>query len=429
MIINLQKKTLVLIILICSAAVTFAQQDESQVQVVYPETPNLYAEADNATIKLISNVDDLVAKKQYATAFNTLGADNDNPFIIAKKIDFCIENFVGTNMYQSFTFKDLSQDETLDSARDSHETLPEIAYDPVKIVTDYETKNGDSGILDKALGDYYMSCYRYFGENWLIPEKDIFDKASNYYQSALTKNYFDVQSLKDFALCLLHLEKYQDAENILNKELQYTQDSDAHYYLAIACIYQNNYDQGAAEGEKAIALYDSDPNIKPEVINTYKADAYLLCADAALYAEKFDKAIDYTNKVLEYVKGDYRAYDEFISIYLAEKDFTNASLYADKLFAIAPESPSATQMVFKKYYGTANDELEKFFTRNIQTYNDNPSVLGNLYYHLAYLYYSEQKKDESVNAAHLCRDNYTKSQEYEGNTKDAVDSLISACEQ
>ena len=56
MIINLQKKTLVLIILICSAAVTFAQQDESQVQVVYPETPNLYAEADNATIKLISNI-------------------------------------------------------------------------------------------------------------------------------------------------------------------------------------------------------------------------------------------------------------------------------------------------------------------------------------------------------------------------------------
>lgn len=423
------RNSICLAALLMAGTSLFAQTDDPEVQQTFPETPDLYADADTATKQTISSVNDLIEKKQYKTAFDTLGTDNSNPFILAKKIELYNYYFAKSTIYQTAAFKDLEEGEFLELIRMSDDdTLVEVEFKPIDLVEQYESANGDCAILDKVLGDYYVGLLMNFPDCSPLSNSDIYMQGANYYNLAIKQNCFDVKSLHSYGICCLHTGDYENAKDSFTKELQYTKSADAHYYLSYAYLNLNDFTSAAAEGEKAVSLYDTDSSIRPENIPTYKADAYLMCADAMLYAKNYDSAINYTNKILEVSDGDYRAYDEFIAIYIASQDFKNAAFYSDKLFSVAPDNPAATQMVFKHYLNSYNDELESFVLRNITTYADKPSVLGNLYYHLAYLYYTEKRKDESIAAANLCKDNFVKSNEYEGDTKDAVDEMISTCQ-
>ena len=386
---------------------------------VFAEEPNPYASADETTKTILNETDDLINQKKYESAFNHLGTENENEYLIAKKIEICDEYFASSLMHQMFGFKDLAENETLDDVRKNTTELTTIAFDPVKIVTDYETKNGPSAILEKALGDYYSSVYKCYNGNWLMSDDEIIATSCKYYQLAYDKDCYDIISLNNFGYICLEQKQYDKVIDVFQKLLTYSESANIRYNLAIAYMSIGDYKNGLIHANKAAEGYADNED--------YRTDAYLLCADALLYDNNAEEAEVYTKKVLEYDADNYLAFDELIIIYLTEKKYDDAATYADKLFALAPSNPTATQMVFKRYFTQSKEELEKFFIRNLETYKGQPAVVGNLHYYLAYFYYGTENKDKAVETANLAKSDFIDAGTYTDNTKEAVDSLIAEC--
>nr|MCR5612310.1 hypothetical protein [Treponema sp.] len=93
------KKLLLLLVLLLSAATLSAK--------------NVYDGADEATKKLLAEVDACIYQKKYATAFSKL-SEQDNEYVIAKRVDVAINYFVQSMMHQMFAFKDLDEDDDLE---------------------------------------------------------------------------------------------------------------------------------------------------------------------------------------------------------------------------------------------------------------------------------------------------------------------------
>jgi len=384
---------------------------------LFAEDLNPYKSADNETKTLLDDTDKLIENKQYKSAFERLPTENKNEYIIAKKIEICDNYFATTLMHQTFAFKDLEKDETLDSVRSSNFSGNMVDFDPVKIVADFETKNGASAILEKSLGDYYMSVYTNYEGNWLLEDKEVINNCYNNYLLSYNKDCYDTTSLANFGYMCLATKDFTKAIEVLNKELTYKEDPNIHYNLALALINTGDNKQAAPEAQKAALSYKN---------LDYKIDAYLLCAEAFSNENSFDEALKQVDTVLAYSENDYRAYDEYVSIYLKNNNFEKAGEYADKLFALAPEKPAATQMVFSRYFTVADDELEKFFVRNLETYKDKPAVLGNLNYHFAYFYFAKKNKDKAVLYGQQAKQNFIDAELYQDETKQAIDEMLEA---
>lgn len=378
----------------------------------FAEIPDPYAPADDATKKILTEVDDLITQKKYESAFNQLGQVNDNEYLLAKKISLCINYFVSRIMHQEFAFKDLAENESLNDARSNNAAIQTIPFNPVATVGEFEKQKGPSAILEKTLGDYYASVYNHYSGNWLSSDEEILTNCEKYYQMAYEKDCYDLLSLDNYGLASIQLKHFDNAIEAFQKELTFTDTADIHYNLALAYI-------NIADNKNAFAQASDD----------YRTDAYLLCADALTYDNNTEEAENYVNKILSYSENNYRAFDELIFINLTAQKLDAAALYADKLFALAPESPAATQMVFRRYYSENKEELEKFFKRNLETYKDKPAVLGNLYYHLAYYYLSVDKKEDAITNANLAKTNYIAAEQYTDNTNDAIDQLLNQCTQ
>lgn len=306
------------------------------------DIPDPYAPADAATKQILDETNALISDEKYESAFNHLSKDNTNEYIIAKKIEICDNYFASSIMHQMFGFKDLEAGENLNDIRKNGGSFNSIVFDPVAIVTDYEAKNNTSAILEKSLGDYYMSVYNHYQGNWNENDQDVLAHCIQYYDLAYGKNCYTVQSLDDFSYACLLTKDYSKAAELLEKELNYQSDPNIHYNLAITYINMSNTEKAASEAEQAALGYDTNLD--------YKIDAYLLCADCMLAGNNVDKAKQYAEMAASFSENDYRIFDEYLEIYLVAKDYDNASKYADKLFAVAPENPSATQMIFKRYY-------------------------------------------------------------------------------
>lgn len=409
------KQFIIFCLFLITASPFFAQENPQQ----SAEEPNPFASADEKTKTILAETDNLIKQKKYETAFHHLGEKNENEYLIAKKIQICDDYFASSTMHQSFGFKDLAENETLNDARSNIENVPTIDFNPVKIVTDYETQNGTSAILEKSLGDYYVSVYNHYSGSWLSPDEEIVADSYKYYQLAYDKDCYDVDSLSNFGYACLQEKQYSKAIEVFQKLIAYADSANSRYNLAIAYMNISDYKNALVQANKAAEAYNDNPD--------YKTDAYLLCADALTYDNNTDEAEAYAKRVFEYSADNYLAVDELIFINLTAKKYDEAATYADKLFSLAPNSPGATQMIFRRYYANNKDELEKFFIRNLATYQGQPAVLGNLYYYLAYFYYGTNNKDKSVENANLAKNNFIDAGLYADNTKEAVDSLITEC--
>jgi predicted Zn-dependent protease len=113
------------------------------------------------------------------------------------------------------------------------------------------------------------------------------------------------------------------------------------------------------------------------------------------------------------------------SDYLAQGKVAMADQNLDRLFALAPDNPSASQMVMKVYlYYKHPDALISFFQRNLSAYSDQPEALGNLDYHFGLQYESMGDEKDALAAARDAKTNFTKANAYSKDVSQAVEALI-----
>ncbi|NLC93967.1 MAG: hypothetical protein GX677_11070, partial [Treponema sp.] len=133
---------------------------------------DIYFDADQNTKILITNTDQLIKDRRYESAFNNLGKIDTNEYIIAKKVEICLNYFVQSIKHQMFAFKDLQNNEDIYKLRGEKGTYNIIVYDPVKVIQTFD-KNESSAILNKALGDYYYEINLRYKGRWIISDEEV----------------------------------------------------------------------------------------------------------------------------------------------------------------------------------------------------------------------------------------------------------------
>jgi len=379
---------------------------------------DLYSSADKETREIINKADKLVEEKKYETAFHYLSEKNSNEYIIAKKTDICLNYFVQSMMHQMFALKDLNRNEEIDQLRGSKGTYTLIKYDPVSIIQEYEARTKKSyPILNKALGDYYYEVNLRYNGRWIVSDSEIKELAVKNYDLAYTNNCFTSISLANYAELLLYQGNYQKSIELYEQALKQNNELiNAHYNLAIAYLNTKNYKLAIEEAEIANRIYDK--NIQ------YKMDALLLCSDISFLDNQPLKAIGYLEQGLKYTEQDYRFFKKLNKICLSIGDTQKANINADKLFALFPTNPAATQIVMDNYLSTdKSDELILFFNRNIEKFSNKNEILGNLYFHFAY-FYNSIDKEAVLKYAKLSREEFQKAGKYTSEIQNAIEQLI-----
>lgn len=379
---------------------------------------NLYSGADSSTQLKLKKSDELILNKKYESAFNSLGQDNSNEYIIAKKTEICLNYFVQSLMHQMFAFKDISQNEDLYQLRNDKGTFNMIKFDPVKIINDYDKKN-KIPILNKALGDYYYDINLRYNGRWIISDDEVQKNSIKYYQLAYNSNCFTAESLANFGeICLSQgnnnqsIELYSKAIQLNNSQTNY------HYNLAIAYKNIGNYELSLKEAEIAFIGYSN--NVE------YQIDSLLVCADSSFLNKQVQESIKYLIKGIQISNNDYRLYKKLNELYLSINDIKNANINADKLFSMFPTNPGATQIILQNYLNANKQkELIDFYNRNIKIYQNQYEVLGNLYFHFASFYYNENNHELAANYAEKSRDNFIKADMYSDELKNEINKLIS----
>lgn len=383
---------------------------------MYSET-DLYSGAPKATRTKIENANKLVKERKYQSAFTSLGKEDLNEYLIAKKTELCLNYFAQSIMHQMFAFKDLNKNEDLYELRNSKGNFQMEMFDPVKIISEFDPNN-KIPILNKTLGDYYFDINLRYNSRWLISDNEVQQSAMKYYQLALEHNCFTSQSLANFAETCLYQGDYEKSVELYTRALKIDKTNpNWHYNLAIAYLNTGKFESAIKEGEIAYKGYA--PNIG------YQIDCLLLCADCSASIKKEAGAIEYLQTALQLSTDDYRIYKRLNAFYLALGDTKNAAHNADVLFSMFPTNPAASQIILDNYkHAKKNTELVDFFNRNILKFQGQFEALGNLYFHLAYYYFQENNQVLTTTNAKKAEENFIQANAYTDEVKNAITQFL-----
>lgn len=352
---------------------------------------NPYQSADKQTKEILNNVDKLIEERKYETAFHTLPVDTNNEYLLAKKIDICINYFAQSFGHQMFAFKDLEENESLSSVRTGDGSFNMSMFDPVKQVQSFEGRNGKKAILNYELGLYYSSVYECYEGRWFTSDEEVLTKVVTLLENALNQNSYDGWSLSELALSYFRLGDLDNAYKIYRKKLELKEDfsvSDDYNFGAV-CYYSKKLDEAITFLEKSITGYEGEPD--------FQFDAYYLCSNICLMTEQFVKAEKYLIECKNIYTDDYRVNINYVTLYALQKDKTKTLEKSKEFFAQNPENPTSPQMIMQEYFNASVQEwLPDFYESIIPVYKENIKISQNIFFHYAAaLSYLGEKKEAS----------------------------------
>lgn len=362
---------------------------------------NAYGTADEQTLELLNQVDELINQKQYATAFGKL-SDEDNEYHIAKRIEIAINYFVQSIMHQMFCFKNLEENESLYEIRKNPQGNYNLTmYNPETVIQEFEEKHGERPILDYALGLYYCDITRRYPGTWLISDDELYQKGRDYLARACEKDCWDGWSLSELAWCYLRTKEYDNAVKIYSQKFnsdEYFSEDDEYNY-GLACYYTNQYETAEEMFKKSAQAYKEEDN------EDYLYDAYYLLLELYLVMGRHSDAQEYLDLCHSISTQDYRVERYAVILYAMTKNKEKLLEYSDKLFAFGPEKPSVSQMIAKEYFNYEVEEwLPEFFEMELAKPDNTTGTIQNLYFHYASSLSNMEKTDLAAQTAQKAKE-------------------------
>lgn len=273
---------------------------------------DIYKDAPESVKERIAKADELISKKQYASANGALGVD-DNEYIIYKRTEIYTQYFVQSLMHQMFVLKDLEKNEDLMELRQNLTgDYPMIMYNVEEVIENFQDENGKKPILYLALGNYYYDVANRYGDQWLITLDELINNAKVNYKKAETAGFYDTYSLFNMGSMEISESKWPEAEAHYAKLVTMEEDNPSAWYnLALTYMYQGKYADASEPCRKAIAC-EKNP--------AWMVDEYVLLSDSYVYSGNTDEAIKALTEGKKKCKDDSSIPVELGKIYYSYND-------------------------------------------------------------------------------------------------------------
>ncbi len=397
------KKNFIITILFCFTVCLFSK--------------DIYDGADKETQNLLKEIDSLIEKEQYQSAFYKTSEKNE--YLLTKRVEISTQYFAHSIMHQLFAFKDLKDGETLYQVRTSDGDFQMSMADPVKAIENFEKEHGEKPILKWALGLYYQDVIDRYYDKWLISVDELREKVFLNFKMALDAGCYDEYSLSVLATSYYNKRDLESAVNIYQKkakEFEFTATDNFHYGIILWML--NDGKKGIEYVKKSVEGYKNQPE--------YQSDAYIVVARIAMTISDFKTSEKYLNECKKNYPKDYRVAQYRIALYAHQNNKSKAIASAMELYSYAPGNPTVCQMVMEQCENAGKTEFAlEFFKEAIKKYADDDKACENLYFHYAYQYYNMDMPDEAKQMALKAREYFIKNGDLTSEISELLDNLIS----
>lgn len=379
---------------------------------------NPYSKADKKTKEVLKKCDDLIEAKKYESAFNSLNSGIEDEYIIAKKIEVCTNYFSQSIMHQMFCLSDLEEGQTLYDVRTGDGSFNMIMTDPVEMVEEYVSEKGEKPILNYALGIYYSSVLNCYGSNWLITTDEIIQNMINYYQKALDQKCYTSYSLSELAVSYIRSGDYDKGNQIYErkKALKEKFTFEDTYNYGYVCFLKQDYEKALPLLLQSVKDYSDNPD--------YLFDAYYVLSALYINTSKYEDCEKVLQNCISIYENDYRIYNRQIILYAIQKDKSKILTASQKLFSMAPQNPSAPQMIMQNYFDYGVQEwLIEFFTETELMYKDDLKATQNLYFHHAASLNYLDRKEEAKEMAQIAKKYFIQDNSLTDQISEQLDSI------
>ena len=226
---------------------------------------DVYSGANDVTKATLAKVDALIEQEQYQSAFAAASGEGEEEYLLAKRIEIATNYFAQSIMHQMFAFKNLEEGQTLYDVRTGTGDFSLMMFDPVIAVA----KNGETPILDYALGAYYADVRGRYGDQWLITVDELYKKEEENFRKAYDAGVYDAYSLSELGLAYAYFGDNDSAISIyVAKEKEYELTGNDDYNYGFCFLRTGQSEKGAFYLANSIPKYADNPQ--------YQYDSYSL---------------------------------------------------------------------------------------------------------------------------------------------------------
>ena len=219
-----------------------------------------YGAASAPSRAAIDSAAALMKEGKWKSAFGALDAidpANADPYVLAMKIEICIQGYIQTSMHQAFSLVDLAPGQSLEELRAGASQYQLFEFDPMSASEAMKSAGlALPPILYSALGDYFYDVQTLFSGQWYAQDEEICAISLEYYNDAAAGGVSGLQSLMRRGELYLRFGQNADAEALIRQALALDpSNADAHMSLAVALAQSEKTTEAFAEIEVALASY------------------------------------------------------------------------------------------------------------------------------------------------------------------------------
>ena len=360
--------------------------------------------ACNSKQKVLSQVDDLLKQKKYLSAYSLLEkADPNNRDIdlVLAKVQIALDDYHTTYLLQSFTFKDISPDQSIEDLRDQPATGSVFALSPEVLMNALsENHHGNSRLLE-AQGDYQFLYYLNYDR--LRKDKGLFRlrQAQSFYYQALSRQAADPRIFYRMGRVLIVLEEYSEAvRNLSEAVARGMQTGDGYYYLALAQSNSMEFSHCVENGQKALSLYTRSED---------KVSAARLMAQAYMAMGDEKSAVKYFELVSQLRPRNYANLKALLRLNLSHKAMDKSLALAKTMLATQPKDRAILQDIYEAYDEYKySKEFYGFLEKMRSLYAKQDEVMGDLYFVQARADVNMKRTNDAVESLKKARNYFSK---------------------
>ncbi|MBI9064872.1 MAG: hypothetical protein JEZ14_22995 [Marinilabiliaceae bacterium] len=332
-------------------------------------------------------IDSLIAKGQYATAFEKLDKQdpvNKNNGLVIKKCELAMNYYLSSMKYHAFSFVNLRADETIEELRSySHTNVQKmIPFTIDSVLLSAIEQEPENYCLHKTLGDFYYKVFLDFGDRWYLPSEELLEKSKQYFLMAYKHRVYDYYSL--YALGYYHtlFENYHEAQQWFLLSIKENPNEPlTAYNLAVSYLFDGLFKEGIQYAQQAYVQYND---------SLKKGDAARITGILLFNNQEFDEALKYFTEA-NALSPDYRPNQLYLLRSLLNRNM-DGQAYKLALEVLLPSlhDPDIPDEYVELFQQQQKQELlTTIFKDVLKKYPKDYEAKGNIRFHYGKLLYKE----------------------------------------